>query len=293
MGWCKEMSLDSIADAFSGSVALSARNLWSGEEIGIRASEVHPTASAIKLAVLATLYGRRPFIDVGRRVIVRPVHKVGGSGVLRNFDSPTTVTIRDLAYLMIAVSDNTAQNALLEILGGCSAVNEFVSETLGLEKTKVNRPVDFSGSAGEMTRAGLSTANELRSLVEKIFLDDIGAGTRWEESRRHLLRQQYLDQVPRYYKYNPYHDAFGPKNVLSIANKTGFYRGSYADVGIVLVEEVPLFSYSLLLENCADNLGGPASEGYVTAGLIGRELLLQWWPLSTPAPVREVKIGMN
>jgi len=72
-----------IAD-FSGEAAFLARNLRTGAEIGYRPDAVMPTASTIKLLVLAELYGQAETGGI-RLDDPLPIHhddRRGGSGIL-------------------------------------------------------------------------------------------------------------------------------------------------------------------------------------------------------------------
>jgi beta-lactamase class A len=49
-------AIDGATADFSGTLACYARNLETGEELGIDADAVVPTASVIKVAIMAELY---------------------------------------------------------------------------------------------------------------------------------------------------------------------------------------------------------------------------------------------
>src|SRR5262245_42126057 len=100
-------------------VGVSATHLTTGHHIAHREGELFGLASVIKLPVLITLYeevfeGRA---DLRERVTYRSSQKVPGSGVLQDLDDGLTLTLRDLAVLMIIVSDNTAAEMLTVRLG--------------------------------------------------------------------------------------------------------------------------------------------------------------------------------
>ena|SRR5690348_18382746 len=86
------------AAEFSGQFGMFAKNLESGEEVGLNADAVMPTASVIKVAVLAELYRQ---VDAGKvsleeRREVTPEDWWGGSGVLKEFAPGLTPTVNDL-----------------------------------------------------------------------------------------------------------------------------------------------------------------------------------------------------
>jgi beta-lactamase class A len=86
-------------------------------------------ASTIKIAILIALFRA---IEAGelRLDARRELHaadKVPGSGVLRALDDGLALTLHDLAHLMIAISDNSASNMLIEAVG-LAAVNAVLRD---------------------------------------------------------------------------------------------------------------------------------------------------------------------
>ena len=90
------------------------------------------TASTIKLPILAAL---ESLVAAGKvkwdeRIALKPGDKVSGSGVLSSLADNTDLTVRNLAILMIIVSDNTATNLILDRITA-DAVNDYL-DTIGL-----------------------------------------------------------------------------------------------------------------------------------------------------------------
>jgi beta-lactamase class A len=76
-------------------------------------------ASMIKTFLLAAALAD---VEAGRLRLeepleVLPEHRAGGDGVLRDFMLPTRLALADALHLMIALSDNTATNAVLAVVG--------------------------------------------------------------------------------------------------------------------------------------------------------------------------------
>ena len=83
------------------------------------------SASMIKTFLLAAVLDE---IERGRRTLEEPVevtaaHLADGDGVLRHFELPVSLPIADVLRLMVALSDNTATNAALDLIG-LEALNE-------------------------------------------------------------------------------------------------------------------------------------------------------------------------
>jgi beta-lactamase class A len=111
--------LQSMTAGFQGKLSLYAHDLATGQTISIEADQPVPTASVIKLGILYTALeqiraGRAHF---GDHLTLRKEDQVPGSGVLLFFDTPLTLTLKDALTLMIAQSDNTASNLVIDHLG--------------------------------------------------------------------------------------------------------------------------------------------------------------------------------
>src|ERR1700730_17487977 len=109
-----------LAKAHKGKVAIAVKNLSTGESYALNADEVMPTASLIKLAVMAEVYqqAKDAKINLGETVTLRKEDKVQGSGILtEHFSDGATFSLRDAVRLMIVFSDNTATNLVLDRIG--------------------------------------------------------------------------------------------------------------------------------------------------------------------------------
>ena len=131
-------TLDSLAAAHHGIVGYAVHNLDTGERFALRGDETFPTASLIKVAVLVTLYDlvEKGELGLEDRIIVLKVDKVPGSGQLQFFHDGVEVTVRDAAWFMITISDNTATNLLLDKIGIRRVWTKM--ESLGLPHTKIH-----------------------------------------------------------------------------------------------------------------------------------------------------------
>jgi beta-lactamase class A len=167
-------SMEREIQGFDGVVGVVARDLLTGREIRINADTPFPTASAIKTAVMIEAYhqdaeGTTP---LGEGLTLREADKVGGSGVLKGLSDGTPMTVRDLVYLMIVLSDNTATNMLVERLG--TKRIDARLEGYGLKRTKIFRPTFRDGRPDihpDLEREfglGMSTPLEMANLMALI-----------------------------------------------------------------------------------------------------------------------------
>lgn len=102
-----------------GKFCVAARNIITGEEILFNADELCPTASVFKVPVLVELLRRYELgeISLDSVHVLREDDKCPGSGILKEMTPGMTLTVKDLATLMIIISDNTATDLLVGMLG--------------------------------------------------------------------------------------------------------------------------------------------------------------------------------
>ena len=108
-----------ISDAYSGTCTWAVTDPTTGDHIGHREHEVMPTASLIKAPVLVTLYQavHERKLGLDDRVRYDEKHRVLGSGVLSRMSFGVEMTARDAATLMMIISDNSATNMCIDMVG--------------------------------------------------------------------------------------------------------------------------------------------------------------------------------
>ena len=160
-----EASVRSIVDEVDGVMGVTIEDLKSGERLSLNGDLVFTQASAIKLPLLVELFRQA---EDGRHDLDAPVtltegDVVPGSGVLRRLTAgQVTMTLLDIATLMIIVSDNTATNMIIDRVG-MDQVNETMAR-LGLGETKLQRKM-MDADAWSENRENLSTPNEQAKLL--------------------------------------------------------------------------------------------------------------------------------
>jgi beta-lactamase class A len=159
---------------FQGVMGVAAVHLGTGETIAVAADTRFPTASGIKTAVMVEVFQQVASgkLTLDRTVTLPEDAKVGGSGVLKELHAGGALTVADLLFLMIALSDNTATNLLVGLVG-TPAVNERMVRS-GLPQTRLYRPTFRGGHPEAFPEEekeyglGSSTPREMAALMEKI-----------------------------------------------------------------------------------------------------------------------------
>src|SRR4051812_23451150 len=119
-----------VMSAAGADVFLHARDVDSGREVGIEADAPVVLASVFKIPVLVEL-GRQ--FDAGLiaptdRIVVPASRRTDGPTGLSVMLDDAELSVRDLAFWMMSVSDNTATDVLMERLGGAARITAAMRE---------------------------------------------------------------------------------------------------------------------------------------------------------------------
>jgi beta-lactamase class A len=214
--------------SFKGRVSIYAKNLETGVVYSLNGDERVPTASTIKLAIMVEAFAR---VAEGRarwsdQIVLAKGKKQPGSGVLNELADDTHLTLRDAVNLMIAVSDNTAANLVLDVLT-TDAVNARM-DSLGLTKTrslhKIGGDGESKASYGPANKdfgIGVTTPHEMVLLMEKLERGQVVSSDVSREMIALLKRQQYRRGIGR------------SLNGVEMASKPGALDALRSDVGII------------------------------------------------------------
>ncbi len=242
--------VQAVVDSTAGHVSFVLEDDY-GQHLEMDGCTQKKAASLIKIPILLATFkqvehGRLKLSD---RFTINVESRVGGAGVIAQLDSETDFTLWDLLTLMITVSDNTATNKVIDILG-MDAVNEFCAK-YGLSRTKLERKMmDFKAAA-----VGFENRTSARDMVAclKLLLNS-RSDIFTEESRQQMLvilqGQQLLDKLPFYMNLDS----------VKVANKTGELPGVEHDCGIVTLGEKKLMVAVLVDDLFTNSMGKRAIQ---------------------------------
>ncbi|UCG34948.1 MAG: serine hydrolase [Candidatus Omnitrophota bacterium] len=180
-----------------------------------------PAASLIKLPIVAVVFKAvgEDKLQLDKKIRINKKDIENGSGIIKKMKMPVELTIEDLLSFMIAISDNTATNKVINLLG-YDYINESFKE-LGLNNTVLKRKMmDFHSR-----RKGIenyTSANDIAFLLEKIYNRSLVDSKASKQMLALLQKQKVKDRIPRAL----------PKNIV-IAHKTGLEKKVVHDAGIV------------------------------------------------------------
>jgi beta-lactamase class A len=220
-------------------------------EVAVRADAPVVLASVFKLPLLVELWR---LVDAGHldptELIDVPVQgRTAGSTGLGAMRDPARLSVRDLAQLMITISDNAAADALFDRIGE-AAVNATL-DRLGLDATRIvgccrdlltameedtgttdpdelaQRLADPAIRARQRVldpaRTSRSTARDMTRLLRGIWRDEAASAEACGEMRRALGLQVW-----------PHRLAAGfPSDDVRVSGKTGTLPGVRNEVGVI------------------------------------------------------------
>jgi beta-lactamase class A len=258
--------LEREAAAFSGRVGFSVSDLSTGESIHRLENETFPTASTIKLPILTAF---QSFVAEGRASWDDVVHidasdVAPGSGILQHLDLPRELSLRDAAWLMICLSDNTATNILLRALT-LDTANRLIENLIGED-------IHIDKFAGYELGAPVRSMGRATPLALGNYLNDLARGDLpgSQETLAIAAEQVYRSTIPRYLP----DDSFDPGG-LTIANKTGALPGIRADIAVLTTRDRTVTMAFMTAD--ADDLGDSfANEGQECIGRMARLVYDSW-----------------
>jgi beta-lactamase class A len=234
--WKKFEQTIQRADAeLDGVLGVAVLDLTTGQTYFYNADELFPTASSIKIALLAELY-RQNQSGSGAKLsdvyVVRKEDLVPDSSIMGGLTPGVTrLTNRDLATMVVAVSDNSATNVLIDRVGMAN-VNAML-DSLGLHRVRLQRKMMDLRAAGE-GRENIATPREMMQLLQAIFGSE-GSGRRGK-----LLNKAGSDDLLALLsttKDSPMRHALAEE--VRVADKPGELEAVRNDSGIIYATNRP------------------------------------------------------
>ncbi|MDR1132728.1 MAG: class A beta-lactamase-related serine hydrolase [Synergistaceae bacterium] len=220
--------------SFSGIMGIYADDL-NGRVVELCADEEFETASTIKSFILADLFlqvheGRK---DLSDTLPYEKENYIGGSGILKCLDEGTALSARNMATLMIIVSDNIATNVLIDYLG-LEHINSTIA-SLGFTRTKLLRKLMEGAEDEDWPPLGVTTPREYGQLFAMLARDELVSPDASKQMLDIFKKQHYneilTNWLPPYYLDE---DNFGTAGTeIYVASKSGSMRNCRNDGGVV------------------------------------------------------------
>ena len=223
-----EQQLQEIFNSSPAITGLVAIDLTSGEKISWNPDVQFPQASSIKIPILMEVYkqAHEGKFSLSDPLSVTAENLVGGTGILKNLEDPAPLSIKNIGIMMIALSDNSATNALIDLVG-MQKVNKTL-KSLGMNSTLLQRKMMNSAASarGEENLAiPAEAANILQLLYNGEFIDT-------------SVSEEIIGILKMTDRKDSRLAAGIPENV-PIAFKPGFINGVSVEWTIVLLQQRP------------------------------------------------------
>ena len=246
-----------ITHGLEGTIGIAVKHLQTGEEVLVEGDTLFPTASVFKLPLLVELYRQveEGYISLDQRLVMTEEARVPGSGILRELSPGLEMKVRDYVTLMMMLSDNTATDMLLDLVG-----IENVDKNLrrmGFDKTRVvascgdmlfdlaglgdlkpeerslrvymeRRKFNPNSKSLGVENNDVTTPKEMMRLLEEIFSGKVLSRGSCDAILETMKKcQTGSNRIPKYL----------PREKVEMARKTGSLSGIVNDVGVIYLRE--------------------------------------------------------
>ncbi len=270
-----QRKLEKAVLGFRGSVGVYVRHLGTGESAAIRADELFPTASMVKVPILIAVFDAidRGALDYHAELNYSGSRLYPGEDILGSFRDGTPVALSKVVMLMITTSDNTAALWLQTLAGGGTAVNRWL-EANDFRSTRVNSRTPGRDRYQQSSGWGQTTPREMAELLVRIRERRAVSPAASDEMYRILTRVYHdgeaLSQIPP---------------TVQAASKGGAISRSRSEAVLVNAPSGD-YVFCLITKNQSDESWKPDNEGNVLLRAVSALLWRHFEPKHpwSPAP---------
>lgn len=210
-------------------------------------------ASTVKIPLMVEVYRQidRSERSLGDPYILRDGDKAVGSGVMLYLQDGATLTLNDLIYLMISISDNTATNLLID-MAGMDNINETMRE-LGMTNSLLGRKMLGRPARGD-EQENWATSGDYALIVQTILEKRAASAESCDKMIAMLEKQQCTRRISRYLPQG---------EGIRWGSKIGSVEGVTNDAGFITTSEGTLI-ISVFCQNLPDQHVGEQVIGDIS-----------------------------
>lgn len=250
---------------------------FKGNKVEINTDEKFETASTIKTFILIDLFhqvheGTKSLCD---KLIYTHENKIDGSGVLQSLDFGVEMSVKNVATLMIIVSDNVATNMIIDYLG-LDHINDTIKR-YGFSDTELHNKIDFE----KYDKLGTTTPHDYGKAFTMLHNRCLISEEASEQMIEILKMQHYNSMLTRFFPqyYLSGDDCLASnEESISVASKSGSMNACRNDGGLVIT---PFGEYVIVLFNkdFYDSLYYADHESTIYGARVSRLVLDQYLAL--------------
>lgn len=196
-----QKKLSELVAGFRGTLGIYVHDLSADRVAALQADTVFPTASMVKLPILAGIMQKIESGELQYHQVLTYKDSLlyAGEDILGSFKTGEKIELSKVLMLMLTTSDNTASLWLQSLAGTGATINRLM-DSLGLRDTRVNSRTPGREPDRQQYGWGQTTPREMANLMEKIVNKQVVSEAASEKMLRLLSRnywdEQAISQIP-------------------------------------------------------------------------------------------------
>ncbi|MBL7722973.1 MAG: serine hydrolase [Chitinophagaceae bacterium] len=257
-----EAKIKEAISGFNGNIGIYVKNLRTGKTVSINADTIFPTASIVKVPILAGIMDKieKGEIKYDSLLIYKDSLLYAGSDILGSFKNDEKIALKKVIMLMLTISDNTASLWLQSLAGTGTRINEIL-DNLGLKNTRVNSRTPGRENNRTQYGWGQTTPAEMGKLFEMIYTNRVISSSACERMMR-CLGRNYWDENEAISQIPP---------TIEVFSKNGCVNASRSEVLLVNAPDNP-YIFCIFTKNNKDLSWRYENEAWATARKISKML---------------------
>lgn len=216
---------------YPGKIGIYCHDLKTGQKITLNADEQFFMASTYKVPILIQLYRDHEagLLSLADKIELTGENIQDGYGLLRSFTPGTVLSLKEIALLMITISDNIATNLILEQVKA-ERVNvtlkeyDIVPMSVDRSPKELLKDLERDRNVFYQQSKDSTTPRAMGILLEKLMRGELATRQSYEQILSILNQQLLNNRIPR--------KLMSFSNV-KIAHKTGTTNRVINDVAII------------------------------------------------------------
>lgn len=246
-----QQQIESVIEGFKGDIGIYVKSMKTGKNVAINADTIFPTASIVKVAILAGIMNKieNKSLEYHQHLTWMDTLKYDPAEDIAGYLKPqTSIELSKVMMLMMTISDNTASLWLQSIAGTGTTINKLM-DSLGYKNTRVNSRTPGRESFRSTYGWGQTSPQEMAQIFEDIVLGKLISQSASNKMLR-IMGRQYWDEEAL---------SVIPPGVF-VADKNGAVNASRSEV--MYVNGKHPYIFSIFTKNNTDTSWESSNEAW-------------------------------